>query len=144
MGLVEAALALARHPSLHTSLALLVAIAGQLHHHWKVDAPSCALECATAVSRAAFGGQCCVEGPPVEVVCPLSQHDVLVRVSLGLGGVLGVLAVAACHLSHKLFWQRPAAPELRIDECGLLEVGKRRSSSGGGPLHHLSVDAGYW
>ena len=73
-----------------------------------------------------------------------SQHDALVRVCLGLGGVLGVLAVASCHLAHKLYLQRSASPELRIDESGLLEVGKRRSSSGGGPLHHLSVDAGYW
>ena len=144
MGLGEAALALARHPSLHTSLALLVAIAGQLHQSGKADAPSCALECAAAASRAAFGVQCCTEGLPVEVVCPSSQHDALFSVCVGLGGVLGVLSVATCHLGYKLYSRRSAAPELRFDESGLLEVGKRRSSSGGGPLHHLSVDANYW
>ena len=80
----------------------------------------------------------------MEVVCPSSQHDALVSVCVGLSGVLGVLSVATCHLAYKLYSQRSSAPELRIDESGLLEVGKRRSSSGGGPLHHLSVDAGYW
>ena len=148
MGPLDAALGFVKNPAAHTLAVLVFAVLSQLHQtNPRVLIPQCASECAAAVGRIPCQGSCSLPAPEplsADLVCPVPQRNVLVLVVAVLGCTSGLLLAACVYLGVRLVRSRHGKPHFETNEAGLLEVGKRRPTADGGPLHHLSVAADHW